>query len=498
MIKDLTTLKKYFQEKVHDPIFGVGVYAFNRLGFEDFIPNYRLLALRYGLDSELIEKDIELLSLEKGMGTRHIQEPRNSTTVMRLEKTKEYVSQFTGNPAMITYSSSVRMEQVCKDNDWTLVAIPSKFGKKMFEDKIKFRQLLEEAGVSVPPGEIALYSDFDYDKYSQKYGTPFVLQHPRLEGGKGTFFINNKREWDEAVRKIAEPKDSDIKKEENIDELELIVAKYISGPSPSISCCATRHGILTTKPQYQIIDIPELFSSQRGSGLFCGHDWTASDFSENIKKQAYEIAEEVGKRFQEKGYKGIFGIDFVLDEEKEKLYVIEANPRLLGTFPVITMAQILNGEPPLAAFHLLEYLNVEYELDLEAVNRLMRQDKKGAHLTMHNLERHYVKNHQAVKPGVYKIKNDSIKYLRPGYALKHIKNDEEFVVTEGLPYLKSHFSPDRRIARILTLAKVTDGYNKLNPWAYKIVEEVYRAFDFRKVKYFDLIKFFYPNYLSKG
>jgi len=52
VIKDLTTLKKFFQEKVNFPIFGTGVYAFHRLGPDDFLPDYRILALRRSLEGE--------------------------------------------------------------------------------------------------------------------------------------------------------------------------------------------------------------------------------------------------------------------------------------------------------------------------------------------------------------------------------------------------------------------------------------------------------------
>jgi len=56
------------------------------------------------------------------------------------------------------------------------------------------------------------------------------------------------------------------------------------------------------------------------------------------------------------GYKGIFGLDFVLDEKTNKLYIIECNPRLLGSFPTLNMVQLLNNEPLILAFHILEFL----------------------------------------------------------------------------------------------------------------------------------------------
>ena len=116
MISDLNSQKEYFKT-VKTPIFGVGVHAFNRLGLEDIVPDYHLLALRYTLETRLIEKDLKVFALEKGMGTKHIREPRNSTTVIKLPKTKEYLSQF-NNPALVVYKTSLKMERVCRENQW--------------------------------------------------------------------------------------------------------------------------------------------------------------------------------------------------------------------------------------------------------------------------------------------------------------------------------------------------------------------------------------------
>jgi len=93
IINNLETLKQFFKQ-IKTPVFGAGVYAFDRLGLENIIPNYRIIALRYSLDTKLIEKDIEMLSLEKGMGVKHIQKPRNSTTIIRHPETKKYIEKF--------------------------------------------------------------------------------------------------------------------------------------------------------------------------------------------------------------------------------------------------------------------------------------------------------------------------------------------------------------------------------------------------------------------
>lgn len=496
-IRDLHSLKHFFKTQIKTPIFGVGVYAFNRLGPEEFIDNYRLLALRYSLDTELIEKDLKVFALEKGQSTKHILSARNSTTVITHPKTYEYLKKFK-NPLLLTYKASRKMEKTCQKNGWQLGVASVKFGKSMFENKVKFRRILESIQANSPPGEIISPYQIKFEYSQKKYGLPFVLQHPSRGGGKGTFFIHNQDEFNQALKKIIRPpKDPDSHQDKTPEEI--ILAKFITGPSPSLTGCVTRQGILSTNLQYQILDMTELYNPRKGSGLFCGHDWTGSRFSEKINRQAYQMVKQAGSYFQKQGYQGIFGLDFILDEKQEKLYLVEANPRLLGSFPTITMVQARNHETPILAFHILEFLRADYQINIDQINNLMRRPKFGGHMFLHNLSGHWARNHQVVKPGVYKLKNNKIVWQRQGYALRHMRNNEEFLLTEGVPFLKSHFSPNRRLCRILTLDKVlSNDPHQLNAWAHEIAAQIYQAFDLQPVKLVKLKKLFKPHFLAKG
>ncbi len=496
-IKDLPSLKQHFKT-IKTPVFGAGVYAFDRLGMENITNPYRLLTLRHSLDTELIEKEIETLSLEKGMGIKHIRAPRNATTVLGHPKTKKYLNQFE-SPAIIVHKASSKMESLCRENNWQLAANPTNFGKNLLENKIKFRTALQELEIKVPPGKIATIDNLHYGHLINKYGLPFVIQHPTKGGGKGTFFINNQQKFKETIDKLKQKTDPEENKTIKPPE-QIIVSKYIQGYSPSITACVTEHGILSTNLQHQILDIPQLYNPEKGSGLFCGHDWTSSRFNQQIENQAYQTIEKIGQYFKSLGYQGIFGLDFILDPVKNQLYTIECNPRLLGSFPVINMAQLLNNEPPILAFHTLEFLKYNnYQLDIEKINQLIRQKKKGTQMILHNLTAQWAQTQKQIKAGVYKLKSDKLLYLRPGYDLKHLKNEEEFLLTDGVPFKKSRFSPNRRLCRILTLGRVLDNsFKQLNPWAKQVSQSVYQAFELKPIKWIKFKKIFKPHFLAKG
>ena len=497
VIRDLLALKEYFSQ-LKTPIFGAGVYAFNRLGLESVYSGYRILALRYSLDTKLIEKDVEVLSLEKGMKTKHIDEPRNSTTVLNHPKTRAYLKNF-DEPAIVVYKPSEKMEQICQENNWQLLNNPSSFGKNLLENKVKFRRILKDLGVAVPPGKIASFKELHCGHLMNKYGLPFVIQHPSKGGGKGTFFINNQNDFDAAKENLSQKWDEEDNKETSPPE-EVVVAQFIQGPSPSMTACVTKDGILSTNLQYQMIGFPELYNSEKGSGLFCGHDWTASRISEQVGQEAYDYAERIGQHFKQLGYRGIFGLDFILDQKRQKLYVVECNPRFLGSYPVINMAQLLNQEPPLFAFHVLEFLGQnDYQIDIASVNALIRKEKQGAQMILHNLTAKWARNHRQLKAGVYRMSGEKIKYLRPGYDLKHLKETDEFLLADGVPFKRSHFSPNRRLCRILTLHQCLDeSYKSLNPWAKQVAQAVYRAFEIKPIRFFRLKRFFFSSRLAKG
>jgi len=54
------------------------------------------------------------------------------------------------------------MERFCEKNNWQLIANPTSFGKETFENKIKFRRILKEIDIPVPPGKIASVDKLHY------------------------------------------------------------------------------------------------------------------------------------------------------------------------------------------------------------------------------------------------------------------------------------------------------------------------------------------------
>jgi len=230
--------------------------------------------------------------------------------------------------------------------------------------------------------------------------------------------------------------------------------------------------------QYQLLDIPELWNLQKGSGLFSGHDWAQANFSDHANQQANKIAERLGAHFATLGYKGIFGLDMLLDKDTDKLYVVECNPRLLGSFPCLPMIQEVNGEPNILGFHTLEFLNHNYRIDIKSVNTVMRRPKPGGQMICHNLLYCWAANQQELTAGVYSYRAGKFIWQRPGYHYKHLQNNNEFLLADGVPVKDSKLTPNQRLLRILSLRGVINKQSyKLNDWGHQVATWVYNQLE---------------------
>lgn len=465
-VTNLQDLKAVFQT-IKKPIVGIGVTAFNRTGLEDIVPNYKIVCLRYSLDTPAIEKDISVYSLERGRPTKHLKCNRNATSIILNRRTQKYLKKLPEKPALLFYKTTDKIMAESKKHGWTMLNNSPEFGKKSLENKVYFRDILKKCDIDLIPGETDNLSKIDFDTLNKKYGPRFVIQLPDRGGGKGTFFINDKEDYNNFI--------NHSRVQEYETPPEVVITKFIHGPSPSLTGCVTREGVISTGLQFQLLDIPELWNLKKGSGLFSGHDWTQAIFNEKVQRQANIIAEKIGSHLSSLRYKGIFGLDMLLDKETEKLYVVECNPRLLGSFPCLPMVQIANGEPPLLGFHVLEFLKANYRVDIDKVNRNIRRPKIGSQMILHNLLYKWAENKKEIAAGVYKYQNGKFIFEREGYHYKHLKTKGEFLIADGVPILNSKLTPNQRLFRVLALRGVLDlRTNKLNEWGHNVARWVYR------------------------
>ena len=112
--------------------------------------------------------------------------------------------------------------------------------------------------------------------------------------------------------------------------------------------------------QTDITGFPEVTPYKGG---WCGNDVFTGGM-EKERKAVTEMAQKLGDQLYKAGYKGAFCMDFLIDTDTREVYLGEINPRISGASPLTNLITSTYGGCPIYMFHLLEFMDVEWELDL--------------------------------------------------------------------------------------------------------------------------------------
>ncbi len=234
---------------------------------------------------------------------------------------------------LLVFKNLLKIEKLAKKHHLEILMPESHF-VNLLEDKINFVDFCHDHALPILPTRIRELNLVHFVE-------PIVVQTRRGHAGESTFFVKSNRELDALKRKIG---DWTIK----ITPLRKL-------PTFSLNFCVTRAGIFTTQPFFQITGDPRLNPLPGGTG---GIDFgmAAKMLSEKSLERISALVELVGNALMKIGYRGIAGIDFLVDEKKHHIFLLELNPRLLSNLGFVTKKQAEIEEIPLLTIHLLEML----------------------------------------------------------------------------------------------------------------------------------------------
>ena len=239
------------------------------------------------------------------------------------------------------------------------VALPSAELRHRLDSKIVTTQLANDAGVPSAPntlGHAKSYEELLALADEAGLGHDLVVQTPYGDSGKTTFFVKTRADWDEnADALVAE---------------ELKVMKRINCAASAIEAVLTRHGTVVGPVMRDLTGHPELTPHKGG---WCGNDIFPEALSPEHRERARILTQRLGDRLAKEGYRGFFEVDYLADLDTGELYLGELNPRISGVTSMTNVTAGAYADMPLFMFHLLEYLDVEYEIDVEEINERWAQ-----------------------------------------------------------------------------------------------------------------------------
>lgn len=426
---------------------GVGMTASSRILPSSFLENYHILALHKTGDLPLLRKKAHIFCLEEEVEMPTLSPIQNSAGLLAHPRTRHFMDGISHPKHLLLYQDYPELRSVAKTNGWNLLANSPQLrlavGKRRF-----FKKMAAELGLPQAPGDIYPIADIHkkgYEEWCQSLGPDFVVQLPEIErgGGRGTFFIRKMEDYHQLQSRLRENRwrDTPLK--------SVSIHKFLDGIPASMVVCVTRHGTLLSSLQRQLLDL-SCCGDFAEDGVFCGHAWGASPWSDAARESAVEQTCRIGDFLGTLGYKGILGIDFIVHETDGKVCPIEINPRLTGALPMLSLLHLQSGTVPMEAFHMLEFLEIPYRIDREALNRRYAETVQGSHLLVFQPPGPKNWGNIPLRPGLYEYgpTNGGGRFLKETLEYEHIQSENQFILSDG-PRFTTGGDSHSRLCRLL-------------------------------------------------
>jgi hypothetical protein len=457
-------------------LVGVGMTAYSRIIPAEFLPSYQIIALRMTQDLAAIRKKTRVFCLEEEMGAR-AEEGFNSARLLSHPLTKTLLRKIPDPKYLLLYQSYPELEALAKKEGWVLLANPASL-RMQLDERGFFRRMADALGLDrltaqeYPVREI---HDRNYQYWSGKVGSEFVVHLPEIRqgGGKGTFFVHTFRDYRGLRAKLK----GRVWRGHRITRVS--IEKFVEGIAVSLALCLTRHGMLFSGLQRQLIDLPHCKGISE-NGVFCGHSWGDSPWSDSIKDEAKRQAKQIGSYLGRLGYKGILGIDFLVTKDGKHIYPLECNPRLTGAFPMLSQLHLQNEAIPMDVFHILEFLGTPYHMDPLFLNDRYARTVRGSHIILFRLQNEILTGGRPLLAGLYEFspEEEAFSFKKEAIDYRDFRNNQQFILTEGpldsVCKNRAFMDPLERMGRVLFPYPVIDRQQHLSSKAMSVAQWVYK------------------------
>lgn len=428
------------------PIFYICNDPERAIGLELSIPNYHIVCIdNPATISSMRDSGVNIFSLSEQLSQIN-PIPRNSYKLLSHKLVQKYIADNTpdGRTAkVIFFKISPKLEKLSTDLGYKVLNTTSKLNTK-YENKISQYNELQHLGY-FPETIITRLADIEPKYIFKQLGDEIVLQYDRGHTGTGTVFISNQKQLAEIVT-------------ETPSKFVRLSSK-IEGETWTINAVATRHGVIAGGLSYQITGIPELTNAP---GATVGNDFSKAMNLPNISiEKIVEITIEIGEEMYKGGYRGIFGVDLIIDPDG-KIYLIEVNARQPASISMHTKLSIAYGEVPLQAFHICEFTHPEnenYSCDYYDIKDPELYVKSRQQILLFDASQIFFRNisdddkifSTNLKSGIY----ESNKFKESAYSINQINGDQLLIFTNQSGQI---VTTGNDMIRIQALKSLTDEY----------------------------------------
>ena len=253
--------------------------------------------------------------------------------------------------AMVFFDAET--ENICRELGYDLILPPASL-REHLDSKIVTTQLGNEAGAPSVPNVLTKVEDWaGLSAAAEKagLGDELVVQTPYGDSGKTTFFISSEADW--------------RKHSADIVGQEIKVMRRINNRPVAVEAVLTRCGTIVGPFMSELIGYKKLTPSQGG---WCGNEMYPEVLNHENRHTATQLVRRLGDRLSDEGYRGFFEVDVLVDTDTGEVYLGELNPRISGASSITNVTAGAYADVPLFLFHILEYMNVDFDLDVDEIN----------------------------------------------------------------------------------------------------------------------------------
>lgn len=403
----------------------------------DLVPVDLIVGLDYGLDAQLTELKVPIISLEKEINIRKQWYSGELDQLFRKKSIKDKLSKCLPLGSLIVpYASSFGLEKLAKEAGWTILG-PAEATRLKFENKIKLFDLKKKLALNNPSIKIVNFGRDAVDTILSSFGAKVVLQKALGSSGTGTAIIRNEQQL------------ISLTKDKTWIGKTVIATKLVSGPTISVNAVVTKKQVVVMAASFQVIGNKE---TARNEATFSGVDFGA--MQDNKKSpEVIKIAKKIGEELRSEGFLGMFNLNLMA----EGLIVTDINARFMGSGVLSTQLQLINKEIPLSSLQILTFLGVDFVVSNKMIKKISGS-KIGSLIVLHSLENKSRKIKQTL--GL----SGGINILKKG----------EFLVTGGVPQKGKFVESEAPLLRLTTRGSVLNKRNlKLSKSASKVCSSIY-------------------------
>lgn len=244
-----------------------------------------------------------------------------------------------------------------------LMAPPSALARR-WENKVAFVDIGQALGLRPPRSEVVESERATYRDLAARLGADMVVQAPHGYAGARTVLATDDLSFERAKAAARAP--------------VLRVAEFVDGRALTLNACVTEGGVAIGAPFAQLTGLDAFTTHRLGS---CGQIWSAAQAPEPSRTAMISAARTIGDALAAEGYRGIFGVDFVVSNGGTP-FVIEVNARLVASIAVFTQLELMAGRVPLLLRHLAAFVQPHAD---HAPLDIHQAPLDGAQVVLHNV-----------------------------------------------------------------------------------------------------------------